>query len=58
MTDSFGDESYSVADASEAAALVRELIEPGDVVLVKASRGIGLELVCEALAADLAEQPG
>jgi UDP-N-acetylmuramoyl-tripeptide--D-alanyl-D-alanine ligase len=58
MTDSFGDESYNVADAGEAAALVRELIEPGDVVLVKASRGIGLELVCDALAADLAEQHG
>jgi UDP-N-acetylmuramoyl-tripeptide--D-alanyl-D-alanine ligase len=51
-------ETYSVADAGEAASLVRELIEPGDVVLVKASRGIGLELVCEALAADLAEQSG
>ncbi len=51
-------ETYSVADAGEAAALVRELIEPGDVVLVKASRGIGLELVCDALAADLAEHPG
>jgi UDP-N-acetylmuramoyl-tripeptide--D-alanyl-D-alanine ligase len=58
MTDSFGDESYNVADAGEAAALVRELVEPGDVVLVKASRGIGLELVCDALAADLAEHPG
>jgi UDP-N-acetylmuramoyl-tripeptide--D-alanyl-D-alanine ligase len=58
MTDRFGDESYSVADAGEAAALVRELIEPGDVVLIKASRGIGLELVCDALAADLAEHPG
>ncbi len=27
------------------------LVEPGDVVLVKASRGVGLELVCAALAA-------
>jgi UDP-N-acetylmuramoyl-tripeptide--D-alanyl-D-alanine ligase len=51
-------EAYSVADAGEAAALVRELIEPGDVVLVKASRGIGLELVTDALAADLAEHSG
>ena len=35
---------------SEAAALVPELIAPGDTVLVKASRGIGLEVVAEALA--------
>ena len=38
------------ADASEAAELVRTLIEPGDAVLVKASRAAGLELVAEALA--------
>ena len=61
IADGFDDDetaaTYSVADAGEAAALVRELVEPGDVVLVKASRGIGLELVCDALA-DLAEQRG
>jgi UDP-N-acetylmuramoyl-tripeptide--D-alanyl-D-alanine ligase len=51
-------ETYSVVDAGEAAALVRELIARGDVVLVKASRGIGLELVCDVLSADLAEPPG
>jgi UDP-N-acetylmuramyl pentapeptide synthase len=38
-------------DAEEAAALVPTLLAPGDVVLVKASRGIGLELVCQALVA-------
>jgi UDP-N-acetylmuramyl pentapeptide synthase len=38
-----------VADAGEAAALVPELLEPGDVVLVKGSRGVGLELVSESL---------
>jgi UDP-N-acetylmuramoyl-tripeptide--D-alanyl-D-alanine ligase len=47
----FGGETYPVADAGEAAALVPELLAPGDVVLVKASRGVGLELVTEALAA-------
>ncbi len=49
--DPFDGEVYSVADAGEAAALVPELLEPGDVVLVKASRGVGLELVSEALIA-------
>jgi UDP-N-acetylmuramoyl-tripeptide--D-alanyl-D-alanine ligase len=49
MLDTFDGESYAVADAEEAAALVGELIEPGDVVLVKGSRGVGLELVAEAL---------
>ena len=37
-------------DASDAAALVRTLVEPGDAVLVKASRAAGLEIVAEALA--------
>jgi UDP-N-acetylmuramoyl-tripeptide--D-alanyl-D-alanine ligase len=47
----FEGEVYPVADAGEAAALVPELLAPGDVVLVKASRGIGLELVTESLVA-------
>jgi UDP-N-acetylmuramoyl-tripeptide--D-alanyl-D-alanine ligase len=47
----FGGETHSVADANEAAKAVPELLEPGDVVLVKASRGVGLELVCRALGA-------
>jgi UDP-N-acetylmuramoyl-tripeptide--D-alanyl-D-alanine ligase len=47
----FDGESHSVADAGEAAALVPELLKPGDVVLVKGSRGVGLELVCSALGA-------
>jgi UDP-N-acetylmuramoyl-tripeptide--D-alanyl-D-alanine ligase len=45
----FRGESHSVADAGEAAALVPELLAPGDVVLIKGSRGVGLELVCAAL---------
>jgi UDP-N-acetylmuramoyl-tripeptide--D-alanyl-D-alanine ligase len=49
IADAFDGEAYAVADAGEAAALVGELLEPGDVVLVKASRGVGLELVCDAL---------
>jgi UDP-N-acetylmuramoyl-tripeptide--D-alanyl-D-alanine ligase len=50
MASSFGRESHVTADAAEAASLVPSLVRPGDVVLVKASRGIGLETVAEALA--------
>jgi UDP-N-acetylmuramoyl-tripeptide--D-alanyl-D-alanine ligase len=39
------------ADASAAVAAAEEVVEPGDCVLVKASRVVGLELVAEALAA-------
>jgi UDP-N-acetylmuramyl pentapeptide synthase len=39
-----------LATAQEAAARVPGLLEPGDTVLVKASRGVGLELVAEELA--------
>jgi UDP-N-acetylmuramoyl-tripeptide--D-alanyl-D-alanine ligase len=51
MGDTFEGETHLVADAAEAAALVPDLLETGDVVLVKASRGVGLELVCHALSA-------
>jgi UDP-N-acetylmuramoyl-tripeptide--D-alanyl-D-alanine ligase len=46
---SWGEESVHVADADEAIALLRAQVGPGDVVLVKASRSIGLERVAEAL---------
>jgi len=35
--------------AAEAVAVVRELVRPGDAVLVKGSRSVGLEIVAEAL---------
>jgi UDP-N-acetylmuramoyl-tripeptide--D-alanyl-D-alanine ligase len=54
IADSFDGEAYPVADAAEAAALLPELLAPGDAVLVKASRGVGLELVCRALEAGVA----
>ncbi|HET8759063.1 MAG TPA: UDP-N-acetylmuramoyl-tripeptide--D-alanyl-D-alanine ligase [Solirubrobacteraceae bacterium] len=49
MLDAFAGESYAVADAAEAASLADELVEAGDVVLVKGSRGVGLEVVADAL---------
>jgi UDP-N-acetylmuramoyl-tripeptide--D-alanyl-D-alanine ligase len=49
MSERFGGSVRSVSDATEAAALVPALLHPGDLVLVKGSRGVGLELVCRAL---------
>jgi UDP-N-acetylmuramoyl-tripeptide--D-alanyl-D-alanine ligase len=49
MVDPFGGEARAVADAREAAVVARELLAPGDLVLVKGSRGVGLEVVAEAL---------
>jgi UDP-N-acetylmuramoyl-tripeptide--D-alanyl-D-alanine ligase len=39
-----------VEDAAKAAERAPELVQPGDVVLVKGSRAVGLEVVAEALA--------
>jgi UDP-N-acetylmuramoyl-tripeptide--D-alanyl-D-alanine ligase len=39
-----------VADAAAAVPIVERLLQPGDCVLVKGSRAVGLELVVEALA--------
>jgi UDP-N-acetylmuramoyl-tripeptide--D-alanyl-D-alanine ligase len=50
MLDAYDGEGHAVADAGEAAALLPELVEPGDTVLVKASRGVGLEAVTAGLA--------
>jgi len=51
MLGAFGGEAHAVPDAAAAARLASELVGPGDLVLVKASRGVGLEIVAEALAA-------
>jgi UDP-N-acetylmuramoyl-tripeptide--D-alanyl-D-alanine ligase len=51
IADRYDGEVHSVSDASEAAAVTGELLQPGDVILIKASRGVGLELVCRALGA-------
>jgi UDP-N-acetylmuramoyl-tripeptide--D-alanyl-D-alanine ligase len=49
MSERFDGEVHAVADAAQAAALLPEIVSAGDVILVKASRGVGLELVCRAL---------
>ena len=58
MLDRYDGVARAVPDAAAAAALARELVKPGDVVLVKASRGVGLEVVADALAAGRAERSG
>ncbi len=49
MVPPFGGEVYPVPDAAAAAALLPTLVRSGDHVLVKASRGVGLEVVADAL---------
>ncbi|WP_269854366.1 UDP-N-acetylmuramoyl-tripeptide--D-alanyl-D-alanine ligase [Streptomyces sp. RPT161] len=46
---SWGEESVHVSDAETAIDLLRSEVRPGDVVLVKASRSVGLERVALAL---------
>ncbi|MBA2948630.1 UDP-N-acetylmuramoyl-tripeptide--D-alanyl-D-alanine ligase [Streptomyces himalayensis] len=46
---SWGEESVHVSDAQAAVDLLRSELRPGDVVLVKASRSVGLERVAMAL---------
>ncbi|MFJ8023084.1 UDP-N-acetylmuramoyl-tripeptide--D-alanyl-D-alanine ligase [Streptomyces sp. NPDC096311] len=52
---SWGEESVHVSDAQAAVDLLRSELRPGDVVLVKASRSVGLERVAQALLDDGAE---
>jgi len=49
MAGAYGGPVHAVHDAAAAAALLPRLIEPGDTVLVKGSRGVGLEVVAQAL---------
>lgn len=46
---SWGEESMAVASVAEAITVLRRELQPGDVVLVKASRAIGLERVAQAI---------
>jgi UDP-N-acetylmuramoyl-tripeptide--D-alanyl-D-alanine ligase len=49
MSETFAGTIRRARDANEAAQLVPALLESGDLVLVKGSRAVGLELVCRAL---------
>jgi UDP-N-acetylmuramoyl-tripeptide--D-alanyl-D-alanine ligase len=46
----FGGRTHAVASAAEAAELLPGLLHDGDTVLVKGSRGVGLEVVAQRLA--------
>ncbi len=52
MAATFHGETHAVPDAPAAAELVPSLLREGDTVLVKGSRGVGLERVVTALSAD------
>jgi UDP-N-acetylmuramoyl-tripeptide--D-alanyl-D-alanine ligase len=57
MEGSWGAEAVNVADSDAALALLRAEVQPGDVVLVKASNAAGLGALAEALAADSGARP-
>ncbi|MHA0287865.1 UDP-N-acetylmuramoyl-tripeptide--D-alanyl-D-alanine ligase [Mycobacterium sp. C3-094] len=52
MEGSWGSEATPVADAEAALDVLRAELQPGDVVLVKASRAAGLDAVADALIAE------
>src|SRR5699024_7047687 len=50
MLETFAGDAHAVPDAAAAAELADAVVADGDLVLVKGSRGVGLEVVAEALA--------
>ena len=58
MEGSWGGEAAIVADADAALTLLRAELQPGDVVLVKASNAAGLGALADSLAADTADGAG
>ena len=58
MSIGFAGESYAVADAPAAGELLAELVQDGDTVLVKGSRGVGLERRSSTSAASCSTRRG
>jgi len=58
IASSFSGESRSADDSRAAEELLPGLLEPGDTVLVKGSRGVGMESIVAALGARRAEPAG
>jgi UDP-N-acetylmuramoyl-tripeptide--D-alanyl-D-alanine ligase len=50
MGPAFGGQTVAVDRAADVVGVLRPLLAPGDTVLVKASRGVGLEVVAQGLA--------
>jgi UDP-N-acetylmuramoyl-tripeptide--D-alanyl-D-alanine ligase len=51
MGPAFGGQTVAVERAADVVGALRPLLAPGDTILVKASRGVGLEVVAQGLAA-------
>ncbi len=49
IAEAFPGELHAVADAPAAIATLQDILRSGDIVLVKASNGVGLSALCEAL---------
>ncbi len=58
LRETFAGEAHAAPDALAAAELLRGLLRDGDTVLVKGSRGVGLERVAEILAPERQPAPG